>query len=175
MIKPIVELHDYHPDWARQFEDEKNKITDAIGDEIIGIEHIGSTSIKGLGAKPIIDMMVGVKELDRVDILVKPLAKIEYEYVPKSEFKDRRFFRKGLWGNGTCHLHICEFEGNEWYEKLLFRNYLRAHPETAEEYYALKKELASKYKYDRPTYTKNKGSFIKAIIQKAIVENGITN
>ncbi len=92
---------------------------------------------------------------------------IEYEYVPQPEFKDREFFRKGLWRQGTSHLHICEFNSSEWIEKLLFRDYLRVHPHAAKEYASLKKELASKYKFDRPTYTKKKEPFIKTMIEKA--------
>ncbi|WP_256212940.1 GrpB family protein [Bacillus sp. OV322] len=76
------------------------------------------------------------------------MSEIGYEYVPKPVFKDRMFFRKGLWGQGTCHLHICEFNSSEWIEKLLFRDYLRLDPKVAEKYASLKKELASKYQYD---------------------------
>ncbi|MCM3767558.1 GrpB family protein [Neobacillus niacini] len=167
MTKPIVKLTEYNPDWETQFENENNRIVDVLGNKIVGIEHIGSTSIRGLAAKPIIDIMVGVRDLDEVSDFVRPLSDIEYEYVPKPEFKDRIFFRKGLWGQGTCHLHVCEFNGMEWVEKLLFRNYLRLHPQAAEEYASLKKELASTYQYDRPTYTKKKEPFIKAIIDNA--------
>ncbi|MFJ3387036.1 MULTISPECIES: GrpB family protein [unclassified Lysinibacillus] len=103
----------------------------------MGIEHIGSTSIKGLEAKPIIDIILSVQDLDEVSNFVIPLSEIEYEYVHKPEFKDRRFFRKGLWGQGTCHLHICEINSSEWIEKLLFRDYLRLHPHDA----SLKKNL----------------------------------
>ena len=77
------------------------------------------------------------------------------------------FFRKGLWGQGTCHLHICEINNSEWIEKLLFRDYLRLNPEVAEEYALLKKELASQYHFDRTTYTKKKEPFIKTVIEKA--------
>ncbi|MCM3444244.1 GrpB family protein [Metabacillus halosaccharovorans] len=167
MTKPIVNLIDYNPNWEKQFEYEKKRILDALGDKVVGIEHIGSTSIKGLEAKPIIDIIVGLQDLDEVSNFVSPLNAIEYEYVPKPEFKDRRFFRKGLSGQGTCHLHICQFNSSEWIEKLLFRDHLRLHPKVAEEYAFLKKELASKYQFDRPTYTKNKEPFIKKIIEKA--------
>lgn len=171
MTKPFVKLTEYNPDWEKQFEYEKNRIVGVLDHNVIGIEHIGSTSIKGLAAKPIIDIMVGVRDLDEVSDFVRPLSEIEYEYVPKPEFKDRRFFRKGLWGQGTCHLHICEFNGMEWVEKLLFRDYLRLHPQAAEEYASLKKELASKYQFDRPAYTKKKEPFIKTIIEKAMRNN----
>lgn len=81
--------------------------------------------------------------------------------------KTEGFFRKGLWGQGTCHLHICEINSSEWIEKLLFRDYLRLHPDVAKEYASLKKELASNYKSDRPTYTKKKEPFIRKIIEIA--------
>ncbi|MCK0472477.1 GrpB family protein [Halalkalibacter sp. APA_J-10(15)] len=167
MTKSIVILSEYNPNWEKQFESEEKRILDILGDRVVGIEHIGSTSIKGLEAKPIIDIIIGIQDLDEVSNYVPPLSEIEYEYVPKPMFKDRRFFRKGLWGQGTCHLHICEFNSSEWIEKLLFRDYLRLHPQVAKEYASLKKELASKYQFDRPTYTKKKEPFIKTIIEKA--------
>ncbi|MCQ6268668.1 GrpB family protein [Fictibacillus sp. WQ 8-8] len=167
MTKPIVNLIDYNPNWEKQYEYEENRILDVLGDKVVGIEHIGSTSIKGLEAKPIIDIIVGVQDLDEVSSFVSPLSEIDYEYVPKPEFKDRRFFRKRLWGQGACHLHICEFNSSEWIGKLLFRDYLRLNPQVAEEYASLKKELATTYQFDRPTYTKKKEPFIKTIIEKA--------
>jgi GrpB-like predicted nucleotidyltransferase (UPF0157 family) len=167
MTKPIVHLNEYNPEWENKFDYEKNQIIDAVGNEIAAVEHIGSTSIKGLKAKPIIDIMVGVDDLLSISTLIAPLSKIEFEYVPKPELTDRRFFRKGLWGKGTCHLHICEFESTEWIEKLLFRDYLRKHPKAAEEYASLKSKLAAEYKYDRPAYTQQKEPFIKDIIEKA--------
>jgi len=167
MTKLNVNLSDYNPKWENEFEHEKTRIVNVIGNKILGIEHIGSTSIKELKAKPIIDIIVGVQDLEEISNFIVPLNKIEYEYVHKPEFKDRRFFRKGLWGQGTCHLHICKFNSNEWIEKLLFRDYLRLNSDVAKEYAALKKELASIYKFDRPTYTKKKEPFIRTIIEIA--------
>lgn len=77
-------------------------------------------------------------------------------HVPKAELKDRRFFRKGLWGQGTCHLHMCEFNSNEWIEKLLFRDYLRLHPDAAEEYALLKKNSLLNMSLIDPHTQKNK-------------------
>lgn len=114
--------------------------------------------------------MVGVHHLEQVAELVHSLQEIGYEYVPKIEFKDRKFFRKGQWGQGTCHLHICEYDSSEWREKILFRDYLRNHPKFAEKYALLKTNLASKYMFDRPTYTKNKEPFIRSVLQKAKLE-----
>ncbi len=92
--------------------------------------------------------------------------------VPKPELLDRSFFRKGEWRQGTCHLHICEFNSVEWREKIWFRNYLRLNPQIAKEYVALKKDLASRYTHDRPTYTMKKEPFIKSVIQLARQEWG---
>lgn len=166
-MNPIVKLHAYDPNWAQQFEFEKNRILAALGDKAHGIEHIGSTSIKGLKAKPIIDILVGILNLDELSTYISALHDIDFDYIPKPEFKDRLFFRKGPWGQGICHLHICEIDSSEWIEKLLFRDYLRLHPEVAEEYAALKIALAAKYPFNRPIYTKNKEPFIQSIIDKA--------
>ncbi|GAF65616.1 hypothetical protein BTS2_2514 [Bacillus sp. TS-2] len=167
MTKPTVYLMDYQSKWKEQFKFERDNILDAIGDKIAAIEHIGSTSIEGIKAKPIIDIMVGVEDLSTTENLISPLSEIEFEYIPKPELTDRRFFRKGEWGKGTCHLHICEIQSTEWAEKLWFRNYLREHPKVAESYTLLKSELATKYKYDRSTYTQKKEPFIKNIIELA--------
>ncbi|MGE7913599.1 GrpB family protein [Lysinibacillus xylanilyticus] len=162
-----VELSEYNPYWEEQFIYEKNRIVEALGNKVVGIEHIGSTSIRGLKAKPIIDILIGVQSLDEVPNFIDTLSEIDYEYVLKPELIDRRFFRKGLWGQGTSHLHICEFNSNEWNEKCLFRDYIRENPHVAYEYASLKEQLASEYEYDRITYTKEKEPFIKMIIAKA--------
>lgn len=166
MTNPQIYLSEHNPEWENQFNYEKKRIINAIGNELIEIEHIGSTSIPRLIAKPIIDLMVGISDLDDVAKLITPLARIEFEYVPKPELVDRYFFRKGEWGKGTAHLHICEMNGVEWTEKLLFRDYLRLHPSVASEYAFLKDELA-RYAFDRTTYTLKKEPFIKDIIEKA--------
>ncbi|WP_397539663.1 GrpB family protein [Rummeliibacillus pycnus] len=170
MTKTIVKLQDYDANWSVKFNDEKSKIKYALGDKMIGIEHIGSTSVKGLKAKPIIDILVGVQNLEEITIFAESLKEIEYEYVHKPELKGRKFFRKGIWGKGSCHLHICVYKGEEWNTKIMFRDYLRMHPKVAEEYALLKTELAKKYQFDRPTYTQKKEPFIARILQKAMQE-----
>jgi len=170
MTKPVVEIHVYDTSWTDQFEREKQKIEGTLGYQVLAIEHIGSTSVTGMPAKPIIDIMVGIADLEKALLLAEPLREIAYEYVPMPKFKDRFFFRKGLWRQGTCHLHICEYDGNEWKDKLLFRDYLRTHAEAAAEYASLKQQLAAKYTYERSAYTKEKEPFIKRILMKAHLE-----
>lgn len=167
MEKPTVTLVEYNPDWPSQFEEDKRSILRASGDRILGTEHIGSTSIEGLPAKPIIDIAVGVRDLNEVESMIEPLKQAGYEYVHKPELVDRRFFRKGPWGKGTTHVHVCEYKGVQWREKLAFRDYLRAHPEVRAAYADLKKDLASRYENDRPTYTSEKEPFIRSVLAKA--------
>ncbi len=92
MEKIKVQLSMYNPKWEQQYAYEKDRIQVAFGERVIGIEHIGSTSIKGLDAKPIIDILVGVQKLDEMPEYMDALTLIDYEYVPKPEFADRKFF-----------------------------------------------------------------------------------
>lgn len=166
LTKEVI-IKDYQSDWTHQFEQEKEKIQLALRDKSIAIEHIGSTSIVGLASKPIIDIAVGLHELGEVEDFIEPLKEIGYEYIPKPEFPHRRFFRKGKWRKGTHHLHVYKLQSEEWNNNLLFRNYLRDHPEKAQEYAQLKVRLASLYADDRATYTKLKSPFIQSVIEIA--------
>lgn len=164
---PKVRLTPYDSNWESQYKREEAAIIQAIGPCLKGIEHIGSTSVKGLDAKPIIDILAGVTSLEIAGSLVEPLKKAEFTFVHKPELTNRRFFRKGDWGIATCHLHICEFDSREWKDKVLFRDYLRRYPQAVEEYMKLKKELARLHQNDRPRYTKEKEPFIRNILKRA--------
>ena len=152
------------------FDREKALILNALGNKAIGIEHIGSTAVSGLGAKPIIDIMVGVHCLSDARRCIRPLERIDYEYVPEYEdsMPERRYFRKGPnEPNKHYHLHMVEYDGEFWKRYLLFRDYLRKHPKTASEYFRLKKQLAVKYRLNREGYTEAKTSFVTSIVSKA--------
>lgn len=166
-MAPEVVIEEYKQAWLQEFEYEKLKIQQAIDVEICCIEHIGSTSIVGLPSKPIIDIAIGVNHLDEADAFIEPLHRLGYEYVPKMDFPTRKFFRKGDRRKGTHHLHVYELSSEAWNNNLLFRNYLRSHPDKVEEYSQLKKQLASIYYNDRPTYTQMKSPFIQSVIELA--------
>ncbi|WP_284646239.1 GrpB family protein [Paenibacillus silviterrae] len=166
MEHPVV-IEEYNEKWPFEYQQEERKIKDVLANKAIAIEHIGSTSVQGLGAKPIIDFMVGVRDLNEVEEFIEPLAKIGYEHVYHKEFPTRRFFRKGQWRAGTHHLHIYNYGSEEWKNNILFRDYLRTHPEVLKQYNQLKKELAEKYINDRAAYTNAKNPFISDVIQKA--------
>lgn len=165
-MSTTVILTDYNDEWPAMFQVEKAKIMHILNDVPMQIEHIGSTSIEGMKAKPIIDILIGVEDLSCTKQWIERLATIDYEYVHKPELVNRRFFRKGLWGQGTCHLHVCELTNSEWHDKMMFRDYLRSHHEAAAAYMTLKEQLAETYQFDRPTYTERKGPFIQRILTR---------
>ncbi|MFU8692695.1 GrpB family protein (plasmid) [Rossellomorea sp. FS2] len=166
-MKNSVIIEGFNSEWALEYEKEAKKIKNILGVKIISIEHIGSTAVKGLGAKPIIDIMAGVKDLKDVDEFIEPLSQIGYEFVFHKEFPFRRFFRKGQWRAGTHHFHIYQYPSEYWTNNLLFRDYLRNYPKVLKQYYQLKKDLAEKYPMDRILYTSAKAPFIEEIINKA--------
>ena len=156
---------DYDPEWPERFEREAAAIRAVMNDEIVELEHIGSTSVPGLPAKPIIDLLLAVESfapLDHYSALLEPLG---YKHQPHVNDAERLFFWKG--SPRTYHLHLVEYATWEHQRHLLFRDYLRTHPEAAAEYAALKRELAQRYKHDRLAYTNSKGSFIEATVERA--------
>ncbi len=131
------------------------------------MEHIGSTAVPGLGAKPIIDILIGVHSLDNVEEFIGRLGQLGYEYRPQNEtlIRGTWYFRKGAPGANTHHLRFVEHGGKLWEEYLLFRDYLRNQPSEAEKYCLLKRSLYEKHGRYHPLDAKN--SFIDSIIVKA--------
>ena len=166
MIANVV-IEEYNSEWLTQYQIEAVKVREVLGESILGVEHIGSTSLEGLGAKPIIDFMVGVCDLNQVVEFIEPLQQINYEHVFHKDFPNRRFFRKGEKGAGTHHLHIYKYGSEEWNNNILFRDFLKTHPDVLTQYHDLKKMLAKEYPNDRAAYTKAKHPFITKIIEKA--------
>jgi GrpB-like predicted nucleotidyltransferase (UPF0157 family) len=174
-----VEIWEYDIAWPLKFEEQKADIMNAIGDKVAGIEHIGSTAVPGLGAKPIIDVMVGLRRLSDAVDCIEPLRRIGYDYVPELEAQipERRYFHKGPSNvpEKHYHLHMAEMNGEFWNVQVLFRDYLRSHSDCAREYFELKKDLAAKYRLNREAYNEAKTSFIKATIAKARNEHSASS
>lgn len=163
----IVEVTPYNNSWPVMFEEEANKLREIFGSEIIEIYHIGSTSVYGLIAKPTVDIMPVVRNIDHIDNFNTAMIKIGYE--PKGEncLNGRRYFRKG--GNKrTHHIHFYQI-GNPTIERhLAFRNYLRSHPDAVKEYDHLKIELSQRYPNDMEAYISGKNRLVLEIEQKAM-------
>ena len=168
-IKPPVVIVPYDSRWPALYEEEAELILRAVEDMVVAIEHGGSTAVPGLGSKPILDIMAAVRRLEDAERCIEPLRGIDYEYVPQYNdiIPERRYFHKGPPQGRTHHLHMVEQGGNFWQRHLLFRDFLRAHPEEAEEYYLLKMELAARLGHDRDGYTDAKTPFIESVVARA--------
>lgn len=162
--EPVLVV-EYDPQWARHYEEERARIITALGGLIAGIEHVGSTAVPGLGGKPVIDIMIGVAQFEDGEQCVGPLEELGYEHLGEFGIPGRLYFRKGI--PRTHQVHLVEQGGDFWEDVLLFRDFLRAHPETAEEYYSLKKGLAARFWTDREVYADAKTPFIRSVVERA--------
>ena len=168
----IIEMKEHNPQWALMYADEAEKIKEILGDELAEIYHIGSTSVEGLKAKPVIDIMGAVKNIDNVDQYNDKFIKLGYEPMGEYGISKRRFFRKGG-EKRTHHIHIFQITDRENIERhLAVRDYLRTHREAAEQYGCLKKELAKVYPYDIEGYCDGKEEFVKKLEQEALLWQG---
>lgn len=120
-----VELVEHNPDWSILFEQEKQLLLETFGDRILAVEHIGSTAIPGIIAKPIIDINVAAESLDDIDDFIIKLQELGYEYIHERRYADRQFFPKGPSERRTHHLNLVELDSQTaWVNQLLFRDYL---------------------------------------------------
>jgi len=156
-----------NPRWAALFQAEAAIITQALGQEVVAIHHIGSTAIPGISAKPIIDILVDVRDILRIDACNPAMLRLGYE--PKGEYgiPGRRFFIKGGDEQRSHHVHVFQCGNPEIQRHLDFRDYLIAHPETAQEYSQLKQELARRFPTDIDAYMAGKDAFIREIDRRA--------
>lgn len=163
-----VRLMSHQPVWAKLFEEEKARIEAGIGPYVLDIQHVGSTSIPGIPAKPIIDIGVAVRNFEEAAVCIDPLIALGYTYRGENGIPRRHYFRKGdEEETRTHHLHINEIDGPDWKNQILFRDYLRTHPETAERYAEIKRDLALQYPDDRLGYLYGKAPFIEKVLELA--------
>lgn len=140
---------EYQDEWPKKFERERQRLANAVGEFVETIEHIGSTSVPGLSAKPVIDITIGVKDLAIADEkIVQAIVDLGYEYVAKFEdqMPTRRYFRRAD-ENGirTHQIHLWATDDPEYERHIVFRDYLRAHPDEAAAYADLKRSLIDKF------------------------------
>jgi GrpB-like predicted nucleotidyltransferase (UPF0157 family) len=166
-----VELVDYDPRWPVLFDEEAKRLRAVLDPSLIlGLEHFGSTAVPDLSAKPIIDILIAVRSLaDARASFVEPLRSLDYIYWAENPKTDRLFFVKGMPPFGsrrTHHVHVTEPHGEMW-QRLAFRDYLRAHPEEAGTYQRLKRRLAAEHRSDREAYTEAKSAYVERVMRKA--------
>jgi GrpB-like predicted nucleotidyltransferase (UPF0157 family) len=163
--KGTVKLEPHSEQWHQLFAEEKARLFQNVGDYVISIEHVGSTAICGISAKPIIDIAVAVKKISDGEKCVKPLKEIGYEYRGEHGIAGRFYFVRGE--PRTHHLHMVLEDSDFWRSHLFFRDYLRDNPSAAKEYEDLKLELAREYVNDRDAYLRGKSDFIENILNAA--------
>lgn len=158
-----IELVEYNPHWPALFQAEAQRIRTACGPALAAIEHIGSTALPGVAAKPVLDLMLGVRRLEDADQLVAPMQHLGYEYAGRYEAFGRFSFVLRMYGRRVSHAHGFVVDGRHWRRHLFFRDYLRTHPAAAARYEALKRRLAARYGDDREAYSDGKAPFLRSI------------
>ncbi len=164
-----IEVVPYNPEWAKMFEEEALRIANALGENCLAVHHIGSTSIPGICAKPIIDFLVEVKAIEVVDACNDEMIKLGY--TPRGEFGliGRRYFPRIIVESEqhTHHVHVYQRGHPDVLRHLVFRDYMRAHPDDARAYGNLKARLAQQFPNDPEAYMDGKDAFVKAMERKA--------
>ncbi|WP_010094686.1 GrpB family protein [Ornithinibacillus scapharcae] len=161
-----VRLTEYNEHWSNLFQSEVKLLTTIFGDEIIRYEHFGSTSVKGMKAKPVIDMMCIVKDIEEIDNYNSKMISLGYDAAGEWGISGRRLFRKGG-ENRTHHLHFYQIGNSEIDRHLILRDYLRTHPEEVARYSEFKEELAQRFD-ETMEYSIAKKQFVKELEERAL-------
>jgi GrpB-like predicted nucleotidyltransferase (UPF0157 family) len=163
-----VRLVPYDPSWPSQFEQDRALLERVLSDWLIGpIEHIGSTAVPGMIAKPVIDIMAPVVNLMASRPAIAAAAEAAYVHFPYRP-DVMHWFCKPSAAYRTHHLHLVPFASPLWAERIAFRDCLRNSPSVAAEYAELKKKLAAQFEFDREAYTDAKAPFVQRITQQAL-------
>jgi GrpB-like predicted nucleotidyltransferase (UPF0157 family) len=173
LIREEISLLPYDPEWPNAFQEEAEHLRGLLPQKLIRrIEHFGSTSVPGLSAKPVVDMLVEVSSLEETKNVVVPILRSAgYEYFWRPTIDDQPpwyawFIKRNPRGERTHHIHMVEGDSELW-ERLLFRDYLRAFPAEAGNYAQLKRTLSKDFQHDRAAYTKGKTEYIQSVMKKA--------
>jgi GrpB-like predicted nucleotidyltransferase (UPF0157 family) len=169
-MNDAVVIVEYDPEWPGRYEKESGRVREAAGDLILAVEHIGSTAVPALAAKPIVDIMAGVAGRAEAEALLGSLAAIGYDDVTRQPPEEADWFF--CLGNHPApnegyHVHLMRYPSAFWDRHVLFRDYLRRNADAARAYEDLKRELAVRFRHDRPAYTDAKDDFIEDALRVA--------
>ena len=179
----VVELYDHEIEWEELAEEKMEFFKSILGNIIIDIQHIGSTSIKNIKAKPIIDIVIGINDFNNLDNIMNIMKNNGIKHSPKNDIPEFRMFV--IWEDIekeilTHIIHLVKYDGEEWNNKINFRDYMNNNIEEAKGYEKIKIEFMEQNKENHINYHKNKEPFIKEKIKKAnkwkyeIIKNGKT-
>ena len=161
----ILHLSPYRDEWLVLYESEQEIIKSAIGDHIVDIQHVGSTAIVGMPAKPILDIAIAVEEFEKARACVELLDRLGYTFKGENGIPRRHYFQKSE--PCTHHIHMVEETSEEWTKLILFRDYLRSNQRVSEAYRDLKIDLLERTNGDRKSYQAAKSDFIDGVVEKA--------
>ena len=168
-IHEHIALHAHDASWPVRFAEERTRLLALFPTVLIDVRHIGSTAVRGLLAKPIIDILAGVESMAVAASLSSDLC--DAGYTTSAEFNatltDRQWFMRWADGRRTHHLHVVTHGGSVWHERLRFRDALRCSAALSARYAALKSSLAALHPNDREAYTEAKAEFVRAVIEGA--------
>ena len=172
----MITISTYDPAWPEMFRAEAVNIQTALGPLALRIEHVGSTAVPGLAAKPVIDIQVSVATLKPLSLYLEKLSSIDYTHFPLGDFDlVYPFFQKPADWPCTHHLHLCVSGSVQERQHLAFRDYLRLHPEAAKQYVELKRKLASQHHgrtlESRERYSLSKTEFVTSVLQRSMRAN----
>jgi len=165
---PAVRIVEYDPAWAEMAAAEIGLIEAAVGEGAVRVDHVGSTSVPGLAAKPIVDLQLSVADVVARDVYVGPLEGLGYLFAPDPDSPDFHFFGKPAERPRTFHLHVCQAGSEDERRHLALRDYLRAHPDEVARYAALKRDLVTRHPEDRLAYIEGKDEYVAALERRAL-------
>ena len=165
---PAVRIVDYDSVWPVLAEQELRRIKDAVGDMAVRLEHVGSTAVPGLAAKPIVDLQLSVDTIEPQERYVVPLVRLGYLFAPAPESPDCHFFGKPPERPRTHHLHVCETGSEHEFRHLAVRDFLLSQPDEAARCAALKREVVARHPQDRLAYIDGKDEYVTALERRAV-------
>ena len=160
---PAYFVVDYDPTWPALYEAERQRLMDALGAQLTRIEHVGSTSVPGLAAKPIVDIELYVRQLEPLAPYRAPLEALGYEFTFDPEMPDLHYFGYPVERPRRYHLHISQHGSRHLLRVVALRDYLRVHPDEAAAYAAVKREMTIRHGGDAPAYFAGKHHFVREL------------
>jgi GrpB-like predicted nucleotidyltransferase (UPF0157 family) len=170
MVNPVLVV-DYDPDWPQRFQFFRGRITAALGGLAAAVEHVGSTAVIGLAAKPIIDMDILLASADALTEAIERLASLGYTHQGDLGIPEREAFLAPA-NDLPHHIYVCPPYSREFKRHLAFRDYLRSHSKEAKAYGDLKQALALQCAHDRAAYIAGKEAFVRELLSRAISNRG---
>jgi GrpB-like predicted nucleotidyltransferase (UPF0157 family) len=166
---PATRIVDYDPAWPELAAAEMARVEVALGAQVARIDHVGSTAVPGMAAKPIVDLQVSVAEISPPEPYARPLEGLGYLFAPDPDSPDFHFFGKPVERPRTFHLHVCAAGSEDEFRHLALRDYLRAHPEEAAQYGEVKRGLVALRPGDRLAYIEGKADYVAALEERAVM------